>query len=115
MCGPREADLGRKDKGIRVVEIIFGTRLRAFVSSLAAVAAFFFAGPALANSSATADIAAPLRAAQASKPCGYKPPNHAATSQQTMQLQASKPCGYKPANRAATSRTYHWSIYAVVY
>jgi len=48
--------------------MIFGTRLRAFVSSLAAVAAFLFAGPALANSSATADIAAPLRAAQASKP-----------------------------------------------
>ena len=41
---------------------------RAITGSLFAVAAVFGANPALANSSANADIAAPLRAAQAAKP-----------------------------------------------
>lgn len=46
----------------------FSAKLRAFVGTLAAAAAFFIAQPALANSSATADIAAPLRTALAGKP-----------------------------------------------
>jgi murein DD-endopeptidase MepM/ murein hydrolase activator NlpD len=47
---------------------MFGARFRVITSALATAAAFLFAQPALANSSATADIAAPLRAAQAAKP-----------------------------------------------
>ena len=50
-----------------VVHGLFAT-VRAVAGSLVAAAAVFAASPALANSSANADIAAPLRAAQAAKP-----------------------------------------------
>lgn len=50
-----------------MIDTFFGVRFCAIASSLGA-AAFFFASPAAANSSANADIAAPLRAAQAAKP-----------------------------------------------
>ena len=46
----------------------FGSRFRSIAGAIVAAAAVFFAQPALANSSATADIAAPLRASQAAKP-----------------------------------------------
>lgn len=46
----------------------FIATVRAVTGSLFAAAAVFSATPALANSSANADIAAPLRAAQAAKP-----------------------------------------------
>ena len=50
-----------------MVGFSFFARVRTIVGALAAVTSLVAATPALANSSATADIAAPLRAAQASK------------------------------------------------
>jgi murein DD-endopeptidase MepM/ murein hydrolase activator NlpD len=50
-----------------LVAFSFFARVRTIVGAFAAVASFMAANPALANSSATADIAAPLRAAQAAK------------------------------------------------
>ena len=57
-----------KNKVIRVVAVSFFAKARALAASLAAVAGLVLSNPALANSSATADIAAPLREAQAAKP-----------------------------------------------
>lgn len=50
-----------------MVVFSFMANTRALATGLAAVAALFGVNPALANSSASADIAAPLRSAQASK------------------------------------------------
>jgi murein DD-endopeptidase MepM/ murein hydrolase activator NlpD len=50
-----------------VVALTFFARVRGFVGMVAAVAGLGLSNPALANSSANADVAAPLRAAQAAK------------------------------------------------
>jgi murein DD-endopeptidase MepM/ murein hydrolase activator NlpD len=50
-----------------VINNVFA-KVRATAGTVAAASAVFVANPALANSSANADIAAPLRAAQAAKP-----------------------------------------------
>jgi murein DD-endopeptidase MepM/ murein hydrolase activator NlpD len=51
-----------------VIVFSFFAKLRSLAGVTAAAATLFGASPAFANSSATADIAAPLRAAQAAKP-----------------------------------------------
>jgi murein DD-endopeptidase MepM/ murein hydrolase activator NlpD len=51
-----------------VVAVSFFAKARAVVAAVAAIARLATANPALANSSATADIAAPLREAQATRP-----------------------------------------------
>jgi murein DD-endopeptidase MepM/ murein hydrolase activator NlpD len=51
-----------------VVAVSFFAKARAVVAAVAAIAGLVSANPALANSSATADIAAPLREAQAARP-----------------------------------------------
>lgn len=50
-----------------MVAISFFAKARSIAGMVAAVAGLTFANPALANSSANADVAAPLRAAQAAK------------------------------------------------
>lgn len=51
-----------------MVASIFTATVRTVAGSIVSAAALFSVSPALANSSANADIAAPLRAAQAAKP-----------------------------------------------
>ncbi len=51
-----------------MVAITFFAKVKTVIGAAAALASFSFANPALANSSAVADVAAPLRAAQAAKP-----------------------------------------------
>ncbi len=51
-----------------MIDTSFGSRLRSIAGTIVAAAALFLAPPAFANSSANADISAPLRAAQAAKP-----------------------------------------------
>jgi len=53
-----------KNKVLRVIGSILAVRFRAIAGFLAATASLLMAGPAFANSSSNADIAAPLRAAQ---------------------------------------------------
>ena len=50
-----------------MVAFSYFAKIRTYVGALAILSSLMFANPALANSSATADIAAPLRAAQAAK------------------------------------------------
>jgi murein DD-endopeptidase MepM/ murein hydrolase activator NlpD len=50
-----------------VVVVSFFAKVRTFAGIAAAISGLTFANPALANSSANADVAAPLRAAQAAK------------------------------------------------
>ncbi len=51
-----------------MVAVSFFAKARAVVAAVAAIAGLASANPALANSSATADIAAPLREAQSARP-----------------------------------------------
>jgi len=53
-----------KNKVLRVVVSILAARFRSIAGTLATAASLLIAGPAIANSSSNADIAAPLRAAQ---------------------------------------------------
>ncbi len=50
-----------------MVAFSYFAKIRTYVGALAILSSLMFANPALANSSATADIAAPLRAAQVAK------------------------------------------------
>ncbi len=58
---------GRRNKVIELVAFSFFAKVRTVAGAFVAFASLVAATPALANSSATADIAAPLRAAQAAK------------------------------------------------
>ena len=87
----------------------FIATVRAISTSLVAAAAMFGVSPALANSSANADISAPLRAAQAAKPAtgGEEQFRQLFSSWQAIEKQQAP-----TANLAAASRTVSAASFA---